>query len=92
MTIDSSAVMLSLPLFQGHCLGNCFHTDPIKTEDHNECRATTGSGHDRAQQVLAVTHQLIKIRCTTWDLCHRPVANGSSESRQVNLAEEVAEG
>ena len=38
----------------------------------NERRATTGRGLDRAPQGLAVTHQLIEIRCTTRDLGDRP--------------------
>ena len=28
---------VSLPLFQGQCLESCFYTDPMKTNDHNEC-------------------------------------------------------
>jgi hypothetical protein len=28
---------LSLPRFQGQCLESCFYTDPMKTNDHNEC-------------------------------------------------------
>jgi hypothetical protein len=48
-------------------------TESSGVERHlgNECRATTGSGHDRAPQRLAVTHQLIEIRCTTpWDAAY----------------------
>jgi hypothetical protein len=69
-------------------------TESSGVERHlgNECRATTGGGHDRAPQGLAVTHQLIEIRYTTWDLGNSSVANGSAESRDVNLADEVAEG
>jgi predicted nucleic acid-binding protein len=29
--------LLSLPRFQGQCLESCFYTDPMKTNDHNEC-------------------------------------------------------
>ena len=57
----------------------------------NECRATTGGGHDRAPQGLAITHQLIEIRCTIWDLLDRPVTNGSAESGHIHVFEEVAE-
>ena len=28
---------LSLPRFQGQCLESCFYTDPMKSNDHNEC-------------------------------------------------------
>jgi hypothetical protein len=56
----------------------------------NECRTATGGGLDRAPQRLAVTHQLIKIGCTTWDLGDRPVADRSAESCHIHLAEEVA--
>ena len=28
---------MSLPRFQGQCLESCFYTDPMKTNDHNEC-------------------------------------------------------
>ena len=28
---------LSLPRFCGQCLESCFYTDPMKTNDHNEC-------------------------------------------------------
>ena len=28
---------VSLPRFQGQCLESCFYTDPMKTNDHNEC-------------------------------------------------------
>ena len=33
----ATAVGLSLPRFQGQCLESCFYTDPMKTNDHNEC-------------------------------------------------------
>jgi len=29
--------LVSLPRFQGQCLESCFYTDPMKTNDHNEC-------------------------------------------------------
>jgi hypothetical protein len=38
------------------------------------------------------THQLIEIRCATWDLRDRPVADGCAEGSHVHLLEEVAEG
>ena len=28
---------VSLPRFQGQCLESCFYSDPMKTNDHNEC-------------------------------------------------------
>ena len=28
---------VSLPRFQRQCLESCFYTDPMKTNDHNEC-------------------------------------------------------
>ena len=55
------------------------------------CRATTGGGHDRAPQGLAVTHQLIEISCTTWDLSNCPVPGCVAQGSHVNLPEEVAE-
>ena len=32
-----SDLQVSLPRFQGQCLESCFYTDPMKTNDHNEC-------------------------------------------------------
>jgi hypothetical protein len=58
----------------------------------NELGSITGCGLDRAPQRLAVADQLIEICCTTWDLSDRPVANRGSESRDVHMVEEVAEG
>jgi hypothetical protein len=70
------------------------HAQGCRIQRHlgNECRAAASRGLDRASQGLAVTHQLIEIRCTTRDLGDRPVADRSAESRHVHLAEEVAEG
>ena len=34
---DNGELNLSLPRFQGQCLESCFYTDPMKTNDHNEC-------------------------------------------------------
>jgi hypothetical protein len=70
------------------------HTQGCRIQRHlgNECRTPTGGGLDRASQRLAVTDELLEIGCTTWDLCDRPVADGSAESRHVHLVEEVAEG
>ena len=58
----------------------------------NESRATTSGGLDRAPQGFAVTHQLIEIRCTTWDLGDRPVTDHRTQGCHVHLLEEVAEG
>jgi hypothetical protein len=70
------------------------HAQSCRVQRHlgNECRTTTGCGLDRASQGLAVTHQLIEIRCTIGDLGDRPVPDRSAESRHVHLAEEVAKG
>ena len=35
--ISAALQILSLPRFQGQCLESCFYTDPMKTNDHNEC-------------------------------------------------------
>ena len=32
-----ASLAVSLPRFQGQCLESCFYTDPMKTNDHNEC-------------------------------------------------------
>ena len=58
----------------------------------DESRAPTGGGFDRASQGLAVTHQLIKIGCTTWDLSDRPVPDGGADGSDVHVEEEVAKG
>jgi hypothetical protein len=63
----------------------------IHSDLGNKDRATTASRLDRAAQGLAVTDQLIKIRCATVDLGYRPVTDWSTKSRHVNLLEEVAE-
>ena len=34
---DGRLSLVSLPRFQGQCLESCFYTDPMKTNDHNEC-------------------------------------------------------
>ncbi len=57
----------------------------------DERRATTGGGHDRPAQGLAVTDQLIEIRCATGDLGDRPVADHRTQGRHIHLLEEVAE-
>ena len=64
-------------------------TDSSGVERHlgNECRATMCGGHDRAPQGLVITHKLIEILCTTWDLGDRPVTNGRAASRHGNLME-----
>jgi hypothetical protein len=41
---------------------------------------------------LAVTDQLIKIAYPVWDLSDGPIANGSADSNDIDLQEEVAEG
>ena len=63
----------------------------IQRDLDNERRATTSPGLDRATQGLAVTHQLIKIRCTIWDLGDRPVTDRSAQRCHVHLVEAVAE-
>ncbi len=57
----------------------------------NEHRATCRGGLNRSPQGLAVTHQLIEIRCATLDLGHRPVTDRRAQRRQVHRMEEVAE-
>ena len=37
------------------------------------------------------THKLIEIRCTTWDLGERPVADGRAQERNIHLQEVIAE-
>ena len=49
----------------------------------NERRPTAGGGFDRASQGLAVTHQLIKICCTTWDLSDHPVPDDAADGGDV---------
>jgi len=34
---DARKREVSLPRFHGQCLESCFYTDPMKTNDHNEC-------------------------------------------------------
>jgi len=58
----------------------------------NEGRASTSRGLDGAPQRLAITDQLIEIRCTTRDLSDRPVPDGSAEGGHIDLQEEVAKG
>jgi hypothetical protein len=41
---------------------------------------------------LAVTDHLVEINRPTWDLADGPVADRSTESRQIHVLEEVAEG
>jgi hypothetical protein len=57
----------------------------------NERRAPTGCRHDRPAQGLAVTDQLIEIRCATGDLSDRPVTDHRTQGCHVHLLEEVAE-
>jgi len=45
----------------------------------NEGLAATSLGLDGDSQGLSVTHQLIKIRCNTWDLNNRPVSYSSAD-------------
>ena len=47
----------------------------VKRHLGNESRAATVGGLDRAPQGLAVTDQLVEIRCTTVDLGDRPVTD-----------------
>ena len=64
----------------------------VRRDLGNERRPASGGGLDRAPQGLAVTHQLIEIRCTAWDLGDRQVTDGSTQGRHIHLVEEVAEG
>ena len=57
----------------------------------NERGSPTGGGLNGAPERLAVTHQLIEILCTTWDLGDRPVTDRSTQGRHIHLVEEVAE-
>ena len=57
----------------------------------DERRTATTGGHDRTSQGLAVTDQLIKNRCPTWDLSDRPVTDGGADGSDIHLQEEVAE-
>jgi len=57
----------------------------------NERRAASCRGLNRASQGLAVTHQLIEIRCATWHLGDRPVTDRGTESGHIHLLVEVAE-
>ena len=73
-------------LADGHTKGS-----RIQRDLGNERRATTGCRHDRPSQGLAVTHQLIEIRCATGDLGDRPVTDRRAQGCHVHLVEEVAE-
>jgi hypothetical protein len=46
------------------------HSQGGRVQRHlgNERRAATRCGLDRTTQRFAITHKLIKIHCTTWDL------------------------
>ena len=57
----------------------------------NERRAATRRGLNRATQRFAITHKLIEIHCTTWDLGDRPVTDRRAECLHIHLQEEVAE-
>jgi hypothetical protein len=63
----------------------------IQSDLGNECGTAAGRGLNRSPQGLAITHQLIEIRCTTWDLRDRPVTDRSAQGFHVHLMEEVAE-
>jgi len=69
------------------------HTQSGGIQRHlgNERGSPTGCGLSGAQDRLAVTHKLIEILCTTWDLDDRPFTDRSTQGHHINLAEEVAE-
>ncbi len=57
----------------------------------NEGRTAAAGRLNGAPQGLAVTHQLVEIRCAAWDLCNGPVTDRSAQFRHIHLQEEVAE-
>ncbi len=63
----------------------------IQCDLGNERGAPAGRGLNRPPQGLAVTDQLIEIRCTIWDLGYRPVTDRAAQGWHVDLLEEVAE-
>lgn len=55
----------------GTVAGMADHHDQVcRVQRHlgDECGSPTGGGLNGAPEPLAFTHQLIEIRCTTWDL------------------------
>ena len=46
----------------------------------------------RVKMAITSTIQLIKIRCTTWDLSGCPVWDGSADGSYIHLHKEVGEG
>ena len=56
----------------------------------NERGPSAGGGLNGAPQRLAVTHQLVKILCATWDLGDRTVTDRRTQGRHIHLVEEVA--
>ena len=70
------------------------HTQSGRIQRHlgNERGSPTGGGLNGAPERLAVTHELIEIRCTAWDLGDHPVTDRSTQGRHIHLVEEVAEG
>ena len=63
----------------------------VKRDLGNERGSPAGGGLNGTPERLAVTQQLIEIRCIAWDLGDRPVTNRSTQGRHINLVEEVAE-
>lgn len=58
---------------------------------NERCPAASGR-LDRAAKRFAVTNQLVKIRCTAWDLGQSSVMDGRANGRHIHLQEEVAKG
>lgn len=74
-------------------LGECnAHACGVQRHLSNERVTATVGGFDRTAQGVAVTHQLIKIGCTTWDLSNRPVTDGAADGGDVYVQEEIAKG
>ena len=70
------------------------HTQGSGVQRHlsNEGRPTASGGFDRSAEGFAVTHQLIKIGCTTKNLSDRPVPDGASDGGDVHMQEENPKG
>ncbi len=51
----------------------------IQRDLGNERGTPAGRRLDRTPQGFAVTHQLIEIRCATWDLGERPVTDRGAQ-------------
>jgi len=84
----------SLMVFAGGVAGLADrHPKGSRVEHHlgNERRASTGGGLNRAPQCLAITDQLLKIRCAIRDLSDRPLTDGGAQRRHDHVQEEVAE-